>query len=136
MNKNTSLKINLVLATVLISACGTVTQKTNESRLPSYDGNARNSGILALAPGGGRIVTPHYHDRYNALIDLYGDQFDPPLKHDEGIAVNAKSLSDSSEMNSWIIDKEHHIKMGQMIQWKRDGRPATGGFKKLINKIL
>lgn len=135
MNAKHLPKISLALVLLLACSCGTVTTKTNDSHTASYDGNAQNSGILAIAPAGGRIVTPHYRDRYNALIDLYGDQFDPPLKHDEGVAVNVKTLGGFSEMSSWIIDKEHHLKFGQMIQWKRDGRKPTGTLQKLINKI-
>lgn len=138
-------KINRLLAYSLLALylcawgpCAThevIAPVTNQSQGASYDGNDKNSGILALAPNGGRIVTRHYRDRYNALIGMYGDQFTPPLKMDDGIVVNEKTLGGFSEMSSFVIDKEHHQKMGQMLQWKRDGRPKTGVIKQLLNKL-
>lgn len=141
MNAKNSQKINtfaLILALAFVTGCGTVAPKTNESTHASYDRQdtvVATSGILGFAPTG-RVVSEHYKERYNSLIDLYGDQFNPPLKHDEGIVPNSERIGGFDPATSYVIDREHHVKMGQMIQWKRDGRLPTSGFKKLLNKVL
>lgn len=115
-----------------ISGCAhVIAPKTNESHIASYDPQDKGeptSGIIGIAPGGGRIVTQHYRDRYNSLIDMYGDQFNPPLKHDEGIDF-------SGEGSTCVIDKAHHVMFGRMLQWKRDGRKPTGTLQRLIRKV-
>jgi hypothetical protein len=116
-----------VLFIGLASCAHPIVPKTNQSHVVSYDGNVRSGGILRRDPSGGRVVTDSFKARYNELIDLYGDQFEPDLKPDVGII----KLKD----NEWLIDKEHYIKALQMSQWKRDGRQPTGVFKKLIDKV-
>ena len=97
----------------------------------SYDSNAQNSGIIGIAYDGkggiiGRIVTTHFRERYTSLVEKYGDQFHPTLTVDAGFTEKG---------NDWVIDMEHYIYAGQMIQWQRDGRQPTSTFKKLLNKI-
>ena len=123
------------IALWLFGCATAIAPKTNVSQRASYDNNVANSGILGIAPDGGRIVTLHFRDRYNALIDLYGDQFNPALKRDSGIGILPVNSKKTSRQAGCHIDKEHYIKMGQMVQWKLDGRPGTGVIKKLWNKF-
>lgn len=133
----------IILLALALAACGTVTEKTNVSNRPSNDPQDRGkatSGILDFWKNDngvilGRVVTTNFKDRYNTLIELYGDQFTPPLKKDAGISVNAYYQAPDGDYNTWNIDKAHFTKAGQMIQWKRDGRLPTGAFKKFLKKI-
>jgi len=83
------------------------------------------SGILDFAPGGGRLVSFNVYNRYNSLVDSYGDQFQPPLKKDDGIIRNEKG---------WVIDRAHYVQYLQMVQWQRNGRPPKK--KSLIKRII
>lgn len=145
--KNGNISLNsraaIILLSLALAACGTVTEKTNVSSRASNDPQDRGkvtSGILDFWKNDngviiGRVVTTNFKDRYNALIELYGDQFHPPLKKDAGISVNAYYQAPDGDYNTWNIDKAHLKKAGQMIQWKADGRLPTGTFKKFLNKL-
>lgn len=118
----------LIIACVLSVSCAhPIVRKTNESHIVSYDGNVRSGGILRADPSGGRVVTDAFRNRYNELASMYGDQFEPDLKPNDGMSALGP--------NEWLIDKEHYIKALQMSQWKRDGRPQTGTIRKLIDKV-
>lgn len=125
------LLIATTLASGLQGCAKAITAQTVESHAASYDPQDKfgpTSGIVAVAPGGGRIVTQHFRDRFNALVDLYGDQFHPPLKHDEGFDF-------SREGDTCIVNRASYIKFGQMQQWKRDGKKPTGTVKRFLNKL-
>jgi hypothetical protein len=79
---------------------------------PSWDGNVRNSGFTNWHTNDTGIIygvlTPHARDRYNGLIEQYGDRFTPPLKRDYGIINNQTNFFITSEglynfikMNRW-----------------------------------
>jgi hypothetical protein len=73
------------------------------------------SGILAPTVSGGRLVSLHVRDRYNSLIDSYGGEFQPPLKHDDGLTCDAKQCT---------FVRFYYIDYLLMVQWQRDGRPV------------
>ncbi len=106
--------IVLLVAFAMGGGCaGTVTPKVVTSTQASFDGNEQNSGVISVQPNG-YVVTAHFRDRYNALIADYGTAFTPPLSHDAGIA----RLTDYT----WLIDREHMIKMIEMNTWRKSGR--------------
>lgn len=45
----------------------------------SLDGNVANSGAVAETPDYA-VVTPHWVERYNALVKIYGKRWTPPLR--------------------------------------------------------
>lgn len=94
----------------VISGCGTVVPTTVPSASASFDGNDQNSGIVAARPDG-FAVTPHFRDRYNALIARYGRDFAVPLRVDGGLTHNGQ----------WIIDRQHLAKFLEMSAWSRAG---------------
>lgn len=129
--KNRSLTFALLIVVALsFSDCAKpIVPTTNVSTTASYDAGIKNSGVISKTPDRkGFIVTSHFRDRYNSLVDMYGDQFSPALKQDEGFNFEREGLT-------CIIDIEHMVKMGQMAQWKRNGRPPTSGLKKLLKKV-
>jgi hypothetical protein len=104
---------------------GTVTPPPVHSSQPSFDGNEPNSGVLFLADTGAQ-VTPGFVARYNALVDLYGDNFVPPLKKNDGI---------QSVGNNFRIDKEHLVYFLTMNGWRRDGKKTHTIVDKVLQKI-
>jgi hypothetical protein len=96
-----------------LSGCaGTVTPDRISSSAASYDGNDQNSGIVSVNALG-YLVTAHFRERYNALIETYGRDFTVPLKKDAGITE-----IDSSRA---LIDRQHLSKFLEMNAWNRAG---------------
>lgn len=100
------------------SAVATVTPDRVISREASFDGNEQNSGVVASTPTG-FVVTAHFRERYNALIAVYGGDFAPALKPDEGIAP----MGD----RRWLIDKQHMVQFLTMNAWRKAGLAPKGG---------
>ena len=89
-----SIRFSFISLIVLIAGgCGTVTQSPVLSKNPSYDGGLANSGIINRYYGS-YIVTESFKNRYNALIEIYGNSkledgspiFVPALKKDQGVS--------------------------------------------------
>jgi hypothetical protein len=108
------------LAIVLLTGCGTQVPPLVESASASYDGAALNSGVVALVPGG-QLVTPHWRERYNAMIALYGNRFAPPLQPDDGIvpASTGPAAAGVSAATTYFVDDEHAVKFDQMNEWRK-----------------
>lgn len=93
---------------ILATGCtSTVIPVKVTPKAASFDGAAQSSGILDIGPNNSRIVTSHYRERYNALIQTYGALFNPPLKADEGIHAYG---------DNWLIDAQHHAAFLRMNQ--------------------
>lgn len=105
-----------------LTACGTQIPPLVESSTASYDGGKLDSGVIALVPGG-QLVTPHWRDRYNGMIALYGNRFTPPLETDDGIVP----ASPGNNATQYFIDNEHAVKFDQMNEWRKAavGVPAA-----------
>ena len=107
-----------------LAACTTVHQKPVEGQQASFDGADQNSGIIAKVPGG-YIVTPHFRDRYNALIDAYGAAkfangapvFTPKLHRDDGISPLTPQ--------TYFCDNETMQNVVVLSGLKRRGAPAN-----------
>lgn len=112
----TSLKAFLASACLLlVLASCTVTPKIVKDAGASFDGNARNSGLIGYDPAGRGILTPHARDRYHALIEMYGKRFDPPLRAGDGLLPTAT--------NTVLIDAEHLVDFATMNGWRKaEGR--------------
>lgn len=105
-----------------LSGCSTVIPDPVTSHAASFDGNDQNSGILAEAPGG-YLVTPHFRDRYNVLIGIYGAAFAPRLEADSGLAREPSEASAKEGDGKWTIDRQHLVYFIRMNQWHKMGRP-------------
>lgn len=103
-----------LFALLLAMASCTVTPVHTTAAVPSYDGGVQNSGLLGYHTNGAvvyRVLTPHSHDRYNGLIDVYGDRFIPHLKHDDGVVPFG---------TNYLIDPQHWVYALQMNRWRTE----------------
>ena len=100
----------LLLVGLALAGCNTVIPGTVPSASASFDGNVQNSGIVE-ARAEGFVVTPHFRDRYNALIAVYGRDFAVPLRVDDGLTHNGQ----------WVIDRQHLSQFLEMSAWSRAG---------------
>jgi hypothetical protein len=108
----------LALLICALNGCaGTVTPDRVESRQASFDGNEQNSGIVLSTPSG-FVVTSHFRQRYNALIAVYGGDFKPTLKPDDGIAPIGE--------DRWLLSKKAMVDFLEMNAWKRAGLQPKG----------
>jgi hypothetical protein len=104
----------LFVFALALTACGTVAPVVNEPKAASWDGSEQNSGLISDV-GSAMTVTPHWRDRYNALIAIYGTQFKPALTADEGITARDDSNFSANhfarvhffEMNLWDHSAMH-----------------------------
>ena len=105
---------NILIGTALLIAVGcstTVTPDQVQSNGASFDGGQRNSGFQGWTTNNNipfAMLSTNAYQRYNALIDIYGDKFLPPVKKDHGIISNQtnylitlEGLSDFGTMNRW-----------------------------------
>lgn len=102
-----------LLGMMLAAGCGTVTPKLVTSSGPSWDGSALNSGTIGFVTNGTVLyieVTPHWRDRYNAMIATYGGRFKPALTPDYGLT----RLSTNS-----LVTPEAYRKFCQMNRWRK-----------------
>ena len=106
-----SIRFSFISLIVLIAGgCGTVTQSPVLSKNPSYDGGLANSGIINRYYGS-YIVTESFKNRYNALIEIYGNSkledgspiFVPALKKDQGVSYVNKQWIMSIEAMSYMV---------------------------------
>jgi len=102
-----------------LAACGTSIPPLIESNIPSFDGKVQDSGVISLVPGG-QLVTPHWRDRYNGMIAVYGKRFTPPLQTDDGILP----AGPGNTAAQYFIDNEHAVKFDLMNEWRK----ATAGI--------
>lgn len=98
---------------LMVGCASTVKQERVAGEVASFDGSEQNSGVIRSLPTG-FLVTPHFRDRYNALIGVYGTLFRPPLVPNEGILPMTQ--------DTWVIDREHMVKFLTMNQWARMAR--------------
>ncbi len=122
----------LLIATILVaSGCAqhSVAPKENQPTQIAFSGNQQNAGVLGWADDGGSAINSAKRDEYNALIDLYGKQFAPPLKHDDGVAAIATWTDKVGKRHTgaaWSIDKEHVTKFALMKSWEHRGDKPAG----------
>ena len=66
------------ISLMLLAGC-TMTPPVVTPSAPSLDAGVANSGVLALTPGHGAVVTRFFAERYAALVKLYGTRLIPPM---------------------------------------------------------
>lgn len=127
MKKAISVKLSAISLAVCLSlfalhsslflpgCASTVTPHRVEAKQASFDQGQQNSGIINLTATGA-IITGRAKDRYNALADVYGNQWMPAIKAGYGLT----DLGDGT----WLISKEALEKWLVMAEWHRMGRKA------------
>lgn len=113
----------LALCLALTACTNTVVPKTVIPSQPSMDQSYKpgakegeqeaNSGFIGYTKGGNGLITPHARDRYNGLVEKYGNRFLPPLTKDAGV----KPSGDVFE-----IDAQHLAKFITMNRWRKEGK--------------
>lgn len=107
----------VALLSAWLTGCGhTVIPEPVEAMSASFDGNAQTSGVIASTPAG-FVVTAHFRERYNALVEVYGRDFSPPLKADAGLARQPDG--------QWLITRQRMVDFLEMNAWKRAGIVPT-----------
>lgn len=112
------LKAKTILVMVGMAACiaaCTVTPKVVTNGQASFDGNEQNSGIIGLDATDCAIVTQHYRDRYNGLVQQFGLKFSPVLIPDEGFVPTGT--------NTFLVDRQHRFYFNTMNRWRKEGKP-------------
>lgn len=105
----------ILLVLIFCSCTSTVRPKVVESKAPSWDGNAQNSGLIGFDANGNAIITPRAEARYFYLCELYGWKFHPP-------ACGAETILTSS--NTFLLDPQHLSEFATMNRWLKE---APGG---------
>lgn len=85
----------------------TIRPRQIQDTTASFDGGVQNSGVIGFVTNGLAAfaeVTPHFRDRYNAMIPIYGTNFLPRLKLDEGISAhtNGNFLIDLRGLDNFL----------------------------------
>jgi len=94
----------------LCVGCTTVTPHTVNSSAYSFDGTNQNSGVIGFV-GEQVEVTPHWRDRYNAMISVYSKRFLPPLAPDYGLTPTAT--------NTFLVTPEAYRDFLKMNRWRK-----------------
>ena len=108
--------IAIAMCSLALAGCAsTVKPDPVTATQASFDGNEKNSGIVSSHPNG-FVVTAHFVDRYNALARIYGRDFTPPVKPNDGL------LRITAERS--LIDRQHLSQFLEMNAWHRAGLKA------------
>ena len=103
------MRMSMLLAMILLTSC-TIVPKQPVSTVSSFSGNEQNSGFLGYTEDHYGIITQAKLDEYNALVDVFGSKFYPPVKENDGITRRNGAI---------LIDKEHLVKFSQMLDMAR-----------------
>lgn len=101
----------LTLCLILCAGCTTTVVPKHVEAMATYDGGQKDSGFVGYSPDGRGIITSATRDKYNALVERYGQQFLVPLKKDDGLTPMPNG--------QWLIDKERLEKFMEMADWYR-----------------
>jgi hypothetical protein len=91
----------------------------------SFDGNVKDSGIIAVTPTG-TLVTSHARDRYNGLIAVYGSdkEFVPALVPDQGVKpAPLEAVVAANRGPLFVLDQQAVVNFAKMNRWRRMGKP-------------
>lgn len=85
------------------------------SEVASFDGGEQNSGTLGFYTNGSGVtsiaVTPHFRDRFNAMVPTHGAKFSPPLKLDDGLTPFTNG--------TYLISLQHFQNFTTMNRWRK-----------------
>ena len=105
----------LLVASFLIGGCvNTVTPNKVETHQTAFSGNSTNGGFVGFTADGFGILTSGKTAEYNALIEIYGKKFLPPIHENFGITAFTNG--------TYLITREGLSDFVQMKQWYKDGK--------------
>jgi hypothetical protein len=92
----------------------TVTPNNVTTHETGFSGNEANGGFVGFAPDGQGIITERAKTKYNALIEIYGKEFLPPISKDFGLTTytNGTSLITGEALSNFML----------MNQWYKNGK--------------
>lgn len=112
----TVIVVALLLVCGLVWGCNSPAPRVEASQ-PTFDQVAATGGVLQKTFNGG-VISAHARERYNALIEIYGREFLPPLQRDSGITPRPDGTNH--------ITNEAWENFKTMNAWRRMGRvPGT-----------
>lgn len=128
------------LIALLLTGCAhdTIRPTASHSQTASYDSSVNDSGIVSMETDG-FLVTAHFRDRYNAMIELYGHEpeFIPPLEKDRGLIPSHRT-----GRGEYICNSEAMSKFLQMNRWRKMGRqptqidPKPGIISRVVDAVM
>lgn len=102
----------LLAALLAASACTVAPVAVKPAAAGFGDDGKQTSGLIAFVEGGA-LIDAGARDRYNALIKLYGRDWQPAIKADHGI---------TRREGLWFITNSALQQFIVMSDWKRMGR--------------
>jgi hypothetical protein len=118
----------LLLSSLLLCACTTVTPDKVADEIASYDASTpagydiQNSGFIGFLDDGRGIITAFGLLRYNTLIKSYNIRFRSykgvELKENDGIT----EFTDKSNNKLYIINQQHLVYYAILNSWRKDGK--------------
>lgn len=118
----------LLLSSLLVIGCSTVTPDKVKDEIASYDASTpsgydvQNSGFIGFLDDGRGIITPFGLLRYNTLIKTYKIRF----KSYKGVELNENDgtteYTDSKGNKLFIIDQQHLVYYAVLNSWRKDGK--------------
>lgn len=108
------LVLSLALALVAGGCTSTVAPKPVVTHQVAFSDNSTNGGFVGFAIDGEGVITDRARAKYNALIDIYGKKFLPPITTDFGITTFTN--------NTFLITREGLSDFMLMNQWYKDGK--------------
>lgn len=114
--KSAKTLLNSLLVSLVLAGCTIIPHRVKD-RVPSFDGNAQDSGLKSQTADGSFLISAAARDRYNSLIAVYGgntNYFVPPLTFDAGITPTGTNL--------FLMDRQHMVDFG-VLKYLHDSAP-------------
>jgi len=118
----------LLLSSILIAGCTTVTPDKVQDEIASYDAStptqydAQNSGFIGFMDDGRGLLTAFGVLRYNTLIKAYNIRF----KSYKGVALveNAgiTEFTDKLGNRLSVMDQQHLVYYAILNTWRKEGK--------------
>lgn len=104
----------VIISSVMVSGCFTVTPSRPSPSQASWDGTNQNSGFYGFTSNHIGIISMSEWARYDGLIDLYAGKFIPRLQH--GAGTRPGPITNGNP--TILIDPEHLGYLNQMQLWR------------------
>jgi hypothetical protein len=122
----------LLLSSILIAGCTTVTPDKVRDEIASYDAStptqydAQNSGFIGFMDDGRGILTAFGVLRYNTLVKAYKIKF----KSYKGVEINENDgideFTDKFNNKLFVIDQQHLVYYAILNSWRKESKEADG----------
>ncbi len=118
----------LLLSSLLLCACTTVTPDKVSDEIASYDASTpagydiQNSGFIGFLDDGRGIITAFGLLRYNTLIKTYKVRFKTYKGVDLDVNAGIEEFTDKSNNKLYIINQQHLVYYAILNSWRKDGK--------------